>query len=101
MSEETQTEMMVTVVSSDKVKFTLPRSAAKGSVVISVALGIDGNGDGDDDDDDDDEDEEPSADEVKEVVIDRVMSSTLEKVVEFLKYYPENPMSPIDYVGDS
>ena len=88
---------MVTLVSLDDAKFTLPVEAAKESEMVSNALGL---GDDEDEDEDDDEDEEDdgnktSKKEVKSVDLLKVTSRCLEQVVEFLKHYHEEKMNEI------
>lgn len=79
---------MITLISRDDVKFYVPRSCAGGSRLVADALCFD----------DEEDDDEPAVDGYKDVEIQRVLSPTLAKVVEFLRHYPIDPMVPIGEV---
>jgi hypothetical protein len=80
LEEEEKLEPVVTLLSSDDVVFTIPRDAAMLSDLIADIIIID-----------DDSDER----ELEGYKLERVVSSTLQKVVEYLTYYHVNPMIPI------
>lgn len=84
---EDNNRSMVTLVAKDGQKFTLPLEAARKSELVANALG---GGDNDDDGNDDQDNNEE-----REVELVNVMGSCLEKVVEFLKHYNEEPMKEI------
>ena len=104
---------LVTLVSLDDHKFTLPVDAAKESEMVSNALGL---GDDEEDDDDDNEKEDDNGNddddgdnknknknndnnnnnkETKSVDLLKVTSRCLEQVVEFLKHHYEEKMNEI------
>lgn len=84
MTEKSSSDVpMVTLVSLDDHKFTLPVDAAKESEMVSNALGL-----GDDDDDD-------NADEIPIVHVTKVESKCLEYIVKFLNHNLEEKMNDI------
>lgn len=90
MDDETEYDPIITLVSGEELAFTLPRSAARGSGFIVNALCLD------------DENERDPAEAYTALEIERVSSSTLEKVVEFLKHSSADPMPPFtDPIADS
>lgn len=113
-------ESIITLISSDNIKFTLPVKAAKFSGLVSDAL-LKSDDDNDDDDDDDNDNADNNVDVNKcnntndkggmklddgisntatghgglEMDLPRVGSAALEKVVEFLNYFATNPFQKI------
>jgi Skp1 family, tetramerisation domain len=80
--KEEVVEPMITLLSSDDVVFTLPKEAATLSDLIANIINIDDN----------------DGCQQEGYKLDRVVSSTLQKVVEFMTYYHSNPMMPIPEV---
>jgi len=86
-------DMNVTLVSSDGITFTIPLKAANMSVFVSAMT--------DTYDDAYNEDEE-----IESIPVIRVTSKVLSMIVEFMCYYPNDPMIPIkkplvsNHIGD-
>ena len=78
-------ERTVKLVSRDDVEFVLPVEAAKESRFVANSLNLDDEGEG--------EDTNGGSDLRVDVI--RVSGACLEKVVDFLKHYKEEPMSEI------
>ena len=77
-------ERTVKLVSRDDVEFVLPVEAAKESRFVANSLNLD-----------DGEGPEEGGDEELKVDVIRVSGGCLEKVVNFLKHYKEEPMTEI------
>lgn len=82
--------MSVTLISSDGPQFDLTVEAAKLSVMISNTLDLKGH----DEDDDDDEDDSLPAN-MEPLQLNNIPGETLEKIVEYLKHYVDDPMPEI------
>lgn len=78
-------DAVVCLTSSDQKKVELPVKAAKHSVLISNALALQG----DEDEDSSDNDQDLAME------LPNVESKSLEKVVEFMNHYEENPFPSI------
>ena len=76
-------EKLITLLSNDGEKFTIPKSAATVLQLVVDSLDLDH------------EEEEPE-EGYKEVEILRVRGETLARVVEFAKHYAKTPLAEID-----
>jgi len=76
-------ETLITLVSNDGDKFTIPKSAAMVLQLVVDSLELDH------------EEEEPE-EGYKEVEILRVRGETLKRVVDFAKHYAKTPLPEID-----
>uniref|UniRef100_A0A7S2YAT4 SKP1 component dimerisation domain-containing protein n=1 Tax=Entomoneis paludosa TaxID=265537 RepID=A0A7S2YAT4_9STRA len=91
---ESDQKDMVTLVSLDDHKFTLPVAAAGLSEMVGNALGL---GDDEDEDEDDEDDDGDNADKPtgKTVELLKVTSRCLEKVVQFMEHHHQEKMNDI------
>lgn len=85
-------DAIVQFTSSDQRTIQIPVKAAKISqLVVTTLFPIDDDDDDEDDDDDNDEGGDSSTKQLLEMDVPRVDGTTLEKVVEFLIHYEQNP----------
>ena len=92
-------EVMIKLLSSDNVVFTLPKKAAILSDLIADIINIDGDNCHESSNNNDATMSSSSTSSPQKqnegYKLERVVSRTLEKVVAFLIYYNKNPMQPI------
>ena len=92
-------EVMIKLLSSDNVVFTLPKKAAILSDLIADIINIDGDNCHESSSNNDATVSSSSTSSPQKqnegYKLERVVSRTLEKVVAFLIYYNKNPMQPI------